>query len=188
MVSIMSQLHRELRETGQDALGLTIDDWILALLAYAGGVIRGKTRLQKALFILNRLEEVYKQPIVPASFKPYDYGPWSPDVERALERMREKGMVETYSEPTNGEEPVTVIKASPEALERGRAVLDRLKETSAWQDIKARMHLAVHAPLLELLWYVYDIWPEYTSNSLIRRRLRLWREKKLLYPTKSFIY
>ncbi len=178
-------------EAKRDSLGLTVEDWILALLAYGKGVVRGKTRLQKALFLIDRLEEAYPGvDFVPARYEPREYGPFSRDVAKALENLRKQGLVEFEYQDSGLEEPITIIKASEEALRRGKEVLSRLKRTGAWGDIKARMDFALRVPLLELLWFVYDMWPEYTENSVLKRRLRFWRKRKLkkLYPEKSYTY
>ena len=166
----------------RDDLGLTIEDWILALLAYGGGEIRGKTRLQKTLFIIDRLSEKYDSNFVNANFRPYDYGPHSVEVEKALKDLRRRHLIDIDYESTNAEEPVIIIKASPEAIKKGKKILDSLKKSPAWKDIDARMYFGLKAPLLELLWYVYEIWPEYTSRSMIKYKLRLWGRKKRLFP------
>ena len=172
----------------RDSLGLTVEDWILALLAYGSGRVWGKTRLQKALFILDRLEEKYGADFVPAEFKPHVYGPFSPDAAEALKRLEERGLIKiTYREGAF-EEPVALIEAAnDEALRRGEAVLEKLKAYTAWDDIEARMSFALRAPLPELLWYVYDLWPEYTENSLIKGKVKIWKKRKLrkrLFPVR----
>ncbi|MDI6884130.1 MAG: hypothetical protein QMD00_03195 [Hadesarchaea archaeon] len=56
--------------------------WLLMLLHSLGGEIRGATRLQKLLFLLNREQGVE----IPYRFTPYMFGPHSPDVfEDALD-------------------------------------------------------------------------------------------------------
>ncbi len=174
-----------LEEKSRDSLGLTLEDWILALLAYGRGVIRGVTRLQKALFILDRLEEKYGVDFVPANFEPREYGPYSREVAQALDKLKNQGLVKVKYEDSGLEEPTVIIEASEEALSRGKKVLKKLERFNSWDDVETRMSFALGAPLLELLWYVYDLWPEYTENSLIRRRLRFWKRRKLrerLFP------
>ncbi len=153
----------------------SLADWILALVALAGGRLRGKTRLHKGLFIA-RMEA---GDLVPAEFKPHNYGPWSPSIEEELGRLAREGLVEIRYEPTNGEAPREVIELTPRGLERAREALRRIQATPAWRDLKYKLEFAAKAPLLELLWYVYEFWPEYTENSLIRGRLRFLRRRRL---------
>ena len=155
---------------------LTLEDWILAFLEYADGEVRGKTRLQKALFLVQ--QEVGG---VPAEFRPHKYGPYSADIDNALERLAREGLVEVVEEPGGDESPVQVIRLRPEARERARRALEALKGHPEWGEaIQPAFELAARRPLMALLAYIYTFYPEYTENSLIKAKVRRWRKRRLL--------
>jgi len=58
------------------------------LLVLKAGVCR-KAKMMKVLFLLERVYGV-----VGVGFEPHDYGPWSKEVEGALERLTRLGLVE----------------------------------------------------------------------------------------------
>ena len=66
-----------------------VELWILLILKAGGGEVCCKAKIMKILFLLER---VYG--IIGVKFRPYDYGPWSKEVEGALERLVELGLVE----------------------------------------------------------------------------------------------
>ncbi|NPB00253.1 MAG: hypothetical protein GXO10_02665 [Crenarchaeota archaeon] len=82
-----------LRRLGPDVADEDLDelaDIVLGILDLVGGVIRGRTRLQKIMFLLK-----YEHGLnIPADFKPYKYGPYSRDLDLALRYLEEKGYIE----------------------------------------------------------------------------------------------
>ncbi len=159
----------------RDAFGLTLGDWILALLLHNGGEVRGKTRIHKALFLVK--EEVGRD-LVPARFVPHRYGPWSADVERELQRLVEDGLVEKRVE--DGAE---VYRLTREGRERAKKILELLRGAPHWSDIDEIFRVAGRAPLWALLGYIYTFYPEWASNSekrdeiieRVRREGGIWR-------------
>ena len=142
---------------------LSLEDWVLALLLHAGGRVRGKTRVHKALFLVKK--EV-GEGLVPARFVPHRYGPWSRDVERALERLVEEGLVER-----SVEDGAEVYRLTRRGRERAEKILSALSETPHWSDIDEIFRMAARAPLWALLGYIYTFYPEWASNSEKREEI-----------------
>jgi uncharacterized protein YwgA len=89
-----------------------VELWILLILKAAGGEVCCKTKIVKILFLL---EKVYG--ITGVRFEPYSYGPWSKDVEDALRRLVELGLVE---------------ERELQSLPMGHLSLERSSNSSYW--------------------------------------------------------
>ncbi len=164
----------------RDFLGLSVEDWILALIAYAGGKLEGATRLQKGLFLI-RMEAG----LVPADFEPGDYGPFSVDVANGLRKLvDEKGLIIEEEGNWGDEAPARVFRLTPEGKERGEEVLDRLKKSSYWGKIDTFLRMATKYPLMRLLVIVYNWYPEYSKVSKIRRKVDYWT-RRLFFDLRS---
>ena len=161
-------------EEARDAFGLTLGDWILAFLLHAGGEVRGKTRIHKALFLVKK--EVGED-LVQARFVPHRFGPWSMDVERALKRLAEEGLVEKRVE--DGTEVYRLTREGRKVAERILAVL---REAPQWSDIDEIFKMAGKAPLWALLGYIYTFYPQWAVNSEKREEVmeRVRREGGIL--------
>ncbi len=159
----------------RNAFGLTLGDWILAFLAHNGGEVRGKTRIHKALFLVK--QEV-REDLVQARFVPSRLGPWSMDVERALKRLVDEGLVEKRVE--DGTE---VYRLTREGTERARKILSVLREAPHWSDINEIFKMAGRAPLWALLGYIYTFYPQWAINSEKREEVmeRVRREGGILH-------
>lgn len=155
---------------------LTTADWILALLAYANGELRGKTRLQKALFLLQ--EEVGVQGI---DFKPYKFGPYAPEIDRILNKLLDKGLIEIKQEPGGNDVPVQVIRLTEKGALIGNKILHDIKSSEIWSDVKPIFDLATKNNLVALLAYVYTFYPEWSKSSEIRSKVRRWQKRKRLF-------
>jgi len=102
-----------------------VELWILLILKAAGGEVCCKTKIMKILFLLER---VYG--IIGVKFEPYNYGPWSKDVEDALMRLVELGLVEERElpKPPEGPERTGVIHVYLLTKKGHRAVETRSKD------------------------------------------------------------
>ena len=160
-----------MRDAGlpRDRLGLSLEDWILAVLAYAGGRLRGRTRIHKALFLV-KYDADYG--LVPADFRPYRYGPYSDEVTETLRRLEERGLIRSMQVP-GGEVPAVEYSLTGTGLERGEKALEVLKSSPQWPAIREILDFATKAPMISLLNYVYMFYPEFAKQSEIRHRLRL---------------
>lgn len=145
-----------------------LKDLILAMLEYAGGRVKGKTRIHKGLFIL---KEDVDPDLVPAEFEPSHYGPWSREVEEAIRELVKEGLVKRHIEPGGDESPAEVYELAPAGRQRARRALEELQRRSDWKDVEAMLKLATKAPLMGLLTFVYMFHPEYAERSRIRDKV-----------------
>lgn len=152
-----------------------LEDLILAMLAYADGSIRGKTRIHKGLFIL---KEDIDPRLVPAEFEPKHYGPWSREVEEALNKLIAEGLVIRRIEPGGDESPAEVYELTPKGRERAYRALEELRRRADWDEIEAMLKLATKAPLMNLLAYVYLFHPEYAENSRIKSKVNSYVRRR----------
>ncbi len=146
-------------------------EWILAMLFAGNGVIRGKTRLQKGVFIISREIDSIETP----EFKPYDYGPYSPELEKALNELVKEGLVKTRIEPGGDESPVVVIYWTEKGREEAEKAWRKLQENPEFKRIKLRLDFAINAPLTVVLAYVYGMYQDFVSSSKIKHKVNLWR-------------
>ncbi|WP_054857671.1 hypothetical protein [Vulcanisaeta sp. JCM 16159] len=70
------------------------EDLVLFILDQAGGQLRGATRLQKIAFLL-----VMEAGVKGIAFEPGKYGPYSRDIEDAVRRLSDEGLINTWEEP-----------------------------------------------------------------------------------------
>ncbi len=81
--------------TAQQTGNLDIDDLILAALHAYGGVMEGRTKLQKVTYFLSTLDGVE------AGYRPHYYGPYSSDVTAAVESQVARGLIDERLERFN---------------------------------------------------------------------------------------
>ncbi len=175
---------------------MTIDSGMKLLLAliYAQGStkksneeIRGITRLEKLLFLLDR-EGGFKGLY---DFEAYDYGPWSGEVHDDIETLKEAGIVtskkeapKTFAEISDAIECVEqeAGEGAPEKVEveiysltdagakAGGKLLDSLPKQSRekLEEIKKKYN---SMPLIDLIRYIYTRYPEYAEASKIRDQI-----------------
>ncbi len=160
-------------------------------------IVLGKTRLQKLLFLVAQ----HMKPNVTSRFEAYDYGPFDEFVEPDIEFLASEGLIEDASRevlrrdvaaggPTGAEllEWVKTRNEPPESqLERYRLTqvgmewVRRFLSSDAFGDPHSKKALFDecarlksrfgHAPVDELVAYVYAEFPEYASRSKIRRQV-----------------
>ncbi len=155
-----------------------LKDLILAMLEYAGGQVKGKTRIHKGLFIL---KEDVDPDLVPADFEPSHYGPWSREVEEAIKELVKEGLVERHVEPGGDESPAEVYELTPAGRQRARRVIEELQKRGDWKEIEAMLKLATRAPLMSLLAFVYMFHPEYAERSRIRDKVRRYARRSTFF-------
>ena len=165
------------RETGPEHSRLeALKDLILAMLEYAGGRVKGKTRIHKGLFILR---EDVDPDLVPAEFEPSHYGPWSREVEEALKELIHQGLVKKTLAPGGDESPAEVYELTPTGKTRAKKALKELQRRNDWKDIETMLKLATKAPLMSLLAFVYMLHPEYATRSRIRDKVRRYARRRI---------
>jgi uncharacterized protein YwgA len=155
---------------------------LIALLLYVPGQtgkigeeIRGKTRLMKLIFLLAKeagLEEVIAEK---TAFKPYKYGPFDIEVYDALEALKSLGIVEekrlTETEVETAEtfdeevyDTETIYKLTLSGIAKVKRIAneipaDLIRVISNYKTIYG------NKPLVEILHYVYNKYPEYAKVS-----------------------
>ena len=174
-----------------DAEELIAPDLILLLLAaptrwhQAEDRINGITRLEKLLFLVD--QECGHQGLIEKSFRfiPYHYGPYSKEIYEAVELLEEAGLVSehrvfTDSELDRAEELLYSDMTTEISYERQFKLTEDGKDVAEYlsnghpnlqaeiSEIKDRY---VGLTLQNLIFHVYNQYPEYAESSVIRDRV-----------------
>jgi uncharacterized protein YwgA len=142
-----------------------VELWILLILKAAGGEVCCKTKIMKILFLLERIYG-----IIGVKFRPYDYGPWSKEVEGALERLVELGLIEEreLQKPPEGPEHTGLMYVY-RLTEKGREVVEKIPlKDPRWKLPYATVRFFVGWDVRDLLEYIYVNYPEYAVKSVIK--------------------
>ncbi|WP_141989928.1 hypothetical protein [Rhodoglobus vestalii] len=149
------------------------------------GQIRGITRLEKLVFLLERETSAGGAMTESADFEPYNFGPFSQKVYQALTTLTAAGLLNDTAETSASNEDqyeiaqIVGVDAAPaeystrdfELTELGRdyfAVLTReLPKVTVSEAADLRKRFAGWS-LRQLVRYVYERYDDYTKNSLIR--------------------
>jgi len=145
-----------------------VELWILLILKAAGGEVCCKTKIMKILFLLERVYGV-----TGVGFEPYDYGPWSKEVEDALRRLVELGLIEEGELPKPPEGPEhTGVMYVYRLTEKGRRALERIPlKDPRWRLPYEDVKFFVEWDVRDLVEYIYVNYPEYAVNSVIKDKL-----------------
>jgi YgiT-type zinc finger domain-containing protein len=127
-------------------LGLYPNDLPAVLLMFApfGGKdaapIPGKTVFQKELWYLSQATESSSFPR--PNFMPMQGGPWDPNLDRRLERMREKGLVTQVRRAMIGEAPTFEYSLTAEGREKISAIWAALPQSikESTKRVKSRLN------------------------------------------------
>jgi len=148
-----------------------------------GTAVRGTTRLQKLLFVIEQ-----KLAAESTSFYAFNYGPFNEEVNDAAHALRLAGFL-SGAEPTGAGPPsfaemmaTAVERSGPRdevdveeyALnERGHAAAERLRQSShAYEQLYAYVRsLREEWDTPDLIDRVYETYPKYTERSLIRHKV-----------------
>lgn len=168
-----------------------VDDAVVLLLgsdpgkAERRGEIRGITRLEKLVFLLEQGEATRSAMTESADFKAYNYGPFSQKVYQALEMLRSAGLITDTAEATASNEDQYEVELAVGAdaapapystrdfrlTELGRQYYAALKEELPSESVReaeiVRQRFAGWS-LRQLIRYVYKRNEDFTQNSLIR--------------------
>lgn len=156
---------------------------ILALL-YSKGThrdyesIRGRTRLEKLLFLLQK--EGF--PIRDYEFEAYDYGPCAMRLYDDLEVLeaynlikmkpwKYEDVIETleseFHEEPSLDRKVEIFTLTKKGKEKGKKAFDFLKPEQQKKIVEIKKQFN-SMPLMELLRYIYNKYPNYAKKSKIR--------------------
>lgn len=143
------------------------DEFVLAAMAPAGTGAFSRVQIQKALFLLDRnIGELTNGPHF--DFTPYHYGPFDPEVYRALEELERDGLITISRDPAK---PSPMYALTPAGLAKGRKELDGLEQRV--QDfIRNTVHFVRTVSFTDLVTAIYREYPEMAENSVVARRHR----------------
>ena len=149
---------------------------LLALLFYVtGGAIEGTTRLQKIVFLVQK-----ELGLGGFRFTASKYGPWSKELEDLIQELIRRGKlsVEEHEPKEFQERPVKVYKASESLVEQGKEVFRGLLQSNPTLALMLYTRVRAYAtlPITYLLAYLYRKYPEYTTHSIIRERVKEWQK------------
>ena len=169
---------------------LEVDDAVILVLGApstsprARNRLEGVTRLEKLLFLLQRETSVGELLTEDPGFVAYNFGPFSAKVYQAVDTLVSAGLIEdsaAFAESTEDawetQEVIGARVSDPYATrnfaltERGRRYYEALvgdlpKDVeSTLSSFKNRF---AALPLRQLVRYVYERYPQYTVNSVIR--------------------
>jgi uncharacterized protein YwgA len=141
---------------------VTRRDWTLLAIAAAGGRPLTPVQLQKALFILGKEK---RDRLGPAyyKFRPYNYGPFSPDVYVDADVLDSMGLVDV--DPGSPTRSWSTYRATPEGLEKAKQLRSKAPLDAA-KYIEAVVAWARKLSFQELVSAVYDRYPEQRVNSI----------------------
>ena len=152
---------------------------LLALVLYlCGGKVKGITRLNKIVFLLQ--EEFGLNGY---NFSASKYGPWSTKLVDSINELEREGLIriEEFRDPIYSfmqENPAKIIIASEALMEQGRKVYESyaVKNRILAAEMRRRARSYNSVPITYLLAYVYMKFPCFALNSMIRN-------KQLLIPS-----
>ncbi|WP_449407577.1 hypothetical protein [Microbacterium maritypicum] len=168
-----------------------MDDAIVLLLgsdpgrSERRGEIRGVTRLEKLVFLLEQETDAANAMTETAEYRAHHYGPFSQKVYQALEVLRAAGLIQDSAQAsaTNEDQSEYARVAGNDAAPAPYSTRDfRLTEDGRnyYRALVAELPLGVvesaeHLrkqfagwPLRRLIRYVYERYDEFTTNSRIR--------------------
>lgn len=181
-------LRRELEETvhAPQSSRVSLKELMILLLDTQNpktgeATVRGITRLQKLLFVLEQ-----RLGNDPSRFYAYTYGPFDEQVNDAADALQTKGLLEGSSHIT--EEPPSVEEMMASVLRRrgqrdepqvfaltkeGRAAAERLRRSNAaYAQLFERIRtLREEWDRPDLIERVYEAFPEYTTQSAIKNQV-----------------
>ena len=141
-------------------------DFVLAAMAPAGDGGFSRIQMQKALFLLDRnIPELTDGPHF--DFQPYFYGPFDPDVYRALEALARRGCLTIAPG-----QPSPTYSLTADGLERGRSEFAKLDQ-SAQEYIHQAVNFVRAATFQQLVSSIYHAYPEMAESSLMPGRQRV---------------
>lgn len=170
---------------------IEIDDAIVLLLGTSvsgdrGGEIRGITRLEKLIFLLERETSSDKWLDENAGFEAYKFGPFSQRVYQAVDTLAAAQLItdsssftaddvdtweerENIDETARGQDPYTTrdFKLTERGWKYFAALSGELKPESL-KELQAFKRQFGFLPLRQLIRYVYLRYRDFTTNSIIR--------------------
>jgi uncharacterized protein len=135
--------------------------WVLLALEAAQGESLTPVQLQKSLFLFSEKNRIKKDSY---KFRPYDYGPFDPDVYRDAEQLEKDGLISiSYAQNLKWK----VYTITPE----GASLSEKVKKLLPQNLIQSISDIINHVRSLsfqELVKEIYTDYPAYSVNSVFR--------------------
>ena len=141
-------------------------DWLLLLLS--GDALRvpdpgplDPVRVQKGMFLLSKrgpARDLY-------SFRPYNWGPFSPAIYSDLDELEAQGLIEQRRPAGHSWK---MCATTPKGDERARAIAADLSDDDVAWMAQTRRFLTTRS-FAKLLEDVYDLYPDFATQSRFRR-------------------
>lgn len=148
----------------------------MAVLLYARGPkgeikeeITGKTRLMKLMFLLIKEENFEYYLKNGDTFKPYKYGPYDSEIYDALEALESLKIIDIMNdkiESANNEiyDKKIKFRLTEKGLERTKKIVNNMP-INLYKKIEKIKRIYSRMSLIQLLYYVYNKYPEYAGKS-----------------------
>ncbi|MBI2667997.1 hypothetical protein HYX17_04500 [Candidatus Woesearchaeota archaeon] len=145
-------------------------DWILAFLFAKGKTeeigepIDGSLRLMKNLFLLwiernnLNLDNIYED------FKKYNYGPCDFNVYKDMKDLKEDKLIEEVDIGRS----YSKLKLTKKGYERAEMIFNNMTRDIKEKIIEIKKEINSRDSLLSLLKFIYEKYPEWAENSLIK--------------------
>lgn len=168
-----------------------VDDAVVVLLGSPtnvgslDGEIKGITRLEKLMFLLEKNSQIARYLDEPLEFKSFNYGPFSEKIYQAIDMLAAAGLVSDSAQASQSTEDMwesqevigdnenreSYITRDIKLTERGKryyqALAKELPEEVLSEVSEIKLKYGV-LPLRKLVRYVYQTFPNYTDKSVIR--------------------
>jgi uncharacterized protein YwgA len=135
--------------------------WVLLALEAAQGKSLTPVQLQKSLFLLsekNRLKKGFYK------FKPYDYGPFSPEVYRDAEELEKESLINvSYEQNLKWK----VYRITPNGMNLSQEIKKSLTDNLI-QSISDIINHVIGLSFRDLVQEIYKEYPSYSVNSVFR--------------------
>ncbi|WP_440009171.1 DUF4065 domain-containing protein [Halomicrococcus sp. SG-WS-1] len=152
---------------------------VVFILFYFGEQIRGVTKVQKLLFLVEQETEFFEEyeSDVAFNFAPYKMGPFSEHVYEELHFLLQLDAIEAEKISAHGSEENEDTDLSNKKFEitpKGQKIATELVDIldeEYQEEIRKLVAQYNEQPLRELLQYVYTEYPEYATESKIKEEV-----------------
>jgi len=136
----------------------------LALLHASGCEIKGKTRLQKLAFLLDK--EELKDDFKAYDFKKYDYGPFSKHLLQDTEWLKREGVVDINETRTFSGNARYDYELEEDWIEEVEDLAEEENISEIFAAAEQLVEKHEDKSIRDLVEHIYDHYPEYEQNSV----------------------
>lgn len=145
---------------------------LLLLLLLADGnkgtnePIEGKTRLQKQLFLSQKMLKEHKIE-KPYSFRPYYYGPYCKEIYSDIELLKKDGIVKEEEKIDNYGGIVRVFSLTPQGISEVQGLIKNANVREQYDIIRAVKNRFNSMSVVDLVDFTHTAYKEYAGNSIV---------------------